>query len=137
MKPLADPRTKFGPAKRFEHDCDRCVYLGTEKYERALFPDNAPMISSEAEADLYLCPSSADERLDTLIARIGSEGHDYCSCDVNMLRMRAADIASKHAGRAGQSTDGPALMRALYLYEEWRIYRTETFHQTRKAALER
>jgi len=48
------------PTPRFTHDCERCRFLGD--YE---------------EYDLYVC--ARDGKIDTVIARYGSDGPEYMS----------------------------------------------------------
>lgn len=56
--------------KRFEHDCDNCVFLGH-------FYDH----------DVYICPSeiSSSKRGGSILARFGNEGREYASQPLYML----------------------------------------------------
>lgn len=51
---------------KFEHDCSKCQYLGTGKYNRL-------------ECDFYVCQESNPFKTRTFIARFGNEGPDYSS----------------------------------------------------------
>lgn len=49
----------------YVHDCKQCVYLGNYEHHGVFF-------------DLYVC-SHKDKIIDTLVARHGNEGPEYCS----------------------------------------------------------
>ena len=56
---------------KFTHDCDRCKFLG-----------------HEGDHDHYLCD---DGITPTLVARRSSEGPDYASCPVDLVRNHHED----------------------------------------------
>jgi hypothetical protein len=53
----------------FTHDCDVCRFLG-----------------SEHGHDLYFCPSPGGVEFGSVVARFGSEGRDYASMPVGVVR---------------------------------------------------
>ncbi|RYD66033.1 MAG: hypothetical protein EOP83_06050 [Verrucomicrobiaceae bacterium] len=59
-----------GPA--YEHDCEKCVYLGTTEQHKV-------------PTDHYWCGDSA-LGMPTLIRRYGSEGSDYSTVPISMAR---------------------------------------------------
>lgn len=56
-----------------QHDCDRCVYLGTINRDR--FGDDV----DGNKIDCYWCKSPSSPNLDSVIGRFGSNGPDYSS----------------------------------------------------------
>jgi len=87
----------------FEHDCDKCHYLGTIRYPEPLSTGKQVFTN----ADLYFCANSYD---DSLIARFSSEGSDYASCMHSLVEQ---GLTPDSSGRKGWSTAGPALATAL------------------------
>jgi hypothetical protein len=55
---------------KFEHDCNRCVYLG-----------------SDSEHDFYICKDENHPQWSTLLARFGSRGDQYCSMEANLVEQ--------------------------------------------------
>lgn len=67
---------------RYEHDCDRCVYLGQHQ-----------------EHDLYYCEQDAAGR--TLVARYGSDGSDYYSSGIALAIIQPLVEARRLATEYG------------------------------------
>jgi hypothetical protein len=52
---------------KFQHDCDRCTYLGTVQNKGGHF------------FDLYWCANASHPALSSVLCRYGSEGPEYSS----------------------------------------------------------
>ncbi len=87
---------------KFQHDCDKCKYLGSIRY---LAPMAEPYPPKMKYAELYFCP--AEITGPTVIARFGSQGPHYASTMVSILQRDLHAI--------NQSTSGPALVAAYHL----------------------
>jgi len=61
---MNDTRHTETASPKWQHDCERCTYLGA-----------TPDIDG-AQLDLYIC---AQQKIPTVIARYGHEGHQYFS----------------------------------------------------------
>ena len=66
------------PDPLYKHDCNICIYLG--RYRLVM------------DYDLYLCEASK-----TLVARWGSEGHQYDSGLEHIPHNRAIAVAARRA----------------------------------------
>lgn len=66
----------------FEHDCKRCIYLGSIDFPSARVSDMAEW-TVQVKAALYICE---DVLGPTLIARFSSEGSDYASCPASIVK---------------------------------------------------
>lgn len=71
--------------RRFDHDCDRCRYLGEFRAD-----------SAEGLWDLYYCPHGLLGG--SIIARYSSSGPDYVSMPLKLFLNNAAAV--DHAGLA-------------------------------------
>jgi hypothetical protein len=78
----------------FTHDCTACQFLGI--YELPLLDE---------QWDLYYCPAGILGG--TALARYGSEGHEYSSCDLNVLLY------------AGHQSDSPLLEVFRRKIQQW------------------
>ena len=87
---------------RFQHDCDRCKYLGSLRY---LAPMASPHPPKMKYAELYFCPAEVSGP--SVIARFGSVGPDYASS--------LASLVARDVHNINQSTSGPALVTAYHL----------------------
>jgi hypothetical protein len=87
---------------KYAHECDRCIYLGT------VSAPNPYHLGRPYTWDLYHCPSTYPAlREGSVIARASSEGSDYMSSDVAILRSTMVRGGQQH----------PALHWALQLVE--------------------
>jgi hypothetical protein len=59
------------------HDCDQCVYLGTEFHNKSLEWTHE---TGPHPYDFYFCPSSK-----TLVVRYGNDGSDWKGCAGNTM----------------------------------------------------
>lgn len=63
---------------RHLHDCPECIFLGPASSTREYVPkDGRTTYSDMTDVDLYYCPKERPHA--TVIARYGSEGHEYKS----------------------------------------------------------
>ena len=103
---------------RYQHDCDRCVFLGHIVYPspRSTWKGDWPnqtLVKAwtvDEHADLYCCMSEKPEDAETLgrslIARHSSKGSDYASCPHNLVRR---DYFKNEL-----SSHGPAVIAAYW-----------------------
>jgi hypothetical protein len=92
---------------QYQHDCDRCVFLG-----RATAPeqDMLPL------ADLWLCP--CDSGAHTLIRRYSSEGSDYASGPIKGSLQDARTWQRDASYRRAEKDENPIWKRWHDAYEE-------------------
>lgn len=75
---------KGSNTKNYEHDCDKCIFLGS-------WNDLEP--SFQKTYDLYFC---SQHNLPTVVARYGNDGPDYHS-GLNMTSIKPLKIAEQIA----------------------------------------
>lgn len=68
----------------FQHDCDRCIPLGTGHQE-----------GEKGSYDLYFCPDNR-HGFHTVLARYGNDGPDYRSFAVDSNVKKLFEINPKH-----------------------------------------
>ena len=90
------PATVKRSLPNFVHDCAPCVFLG-----------------SEAEYDFYYCANAELDMGGSIIARFGSDGPEYASCTVQIIRLRLAS-----ARAAGDAVPNGPTVRGLRLAEQ-------------------
>ena len=84
---------------KFTHDCDKCKFLGSGKYQGA-------------DADFYTCPTFEGRR--TFIARYGDEGPEYSSCPLFCcVELTALDKVALYNGLELNEAEEKALLCCL------------------------
>lgn len=100
----------------FTHDCTACIFLGHYNYE-------APLVdgSEWTTVDLYYCDTAIMGG--TCIARYGSDGPQYSSCPVDLIKRDLVTLM-ENGGRVATST--PAIVEA---YNRYMKYQEENQNQ--------
>lgn len=105
---------------KFQHDCNRCVFLGCSM---ACFSTTR----KNTEIDLYYCPGPDPETNKTsdgsIIARFGNDGPDYWSHDLcSALRIIGSnhDFVSRAIARAARKgvLTGAHLLNAVRMWDD-------------------
>ena len=85
---------------RWEHDCQRCQFLGRYDFAGPLSDDT----TEACQADLYYCEGSLGG---SLIGRMSSRDSDYASTPLSLV------IRDEERMRAQPATHTPAILEAL------------------------
>ena len=80
----------------WEHDCDRCIFLGTYQME---YKEVSKDFTNEADIriamaqhwDLYYCPAMGQDG-GSVLARYGHDGPEYTSCRASYIACRNVNI---------------------------------------------
>lgn len=91
----------------FEHDCERCVFLGKHTYHAPHCTEKHEEYTILTTVDLYYCPGCENDMGGSLIARFQSEGSEYASMPASLL------LRERKRMTAQPSTHGPAMLEAL------------------------
>ena len=84
---------------KFEHDCERCRFLGRHTYDASYTDGSRPLV-----VDLYHCAGTFATFGGSVIARYGDDGHKYASIPVGMVQQLIDSGA--------RATYSPALVEA-------------------------